>query len=422
MDAVVAIILKGYPRLSETFIAQEIRALEKRGLAVRLFSLRRPTDPAVHPVHREILAPVSYLPEYLHDQPGRVAKAWRVVRGWPGYRRARAVWIGDLKRDPTRNRIRRFGQALVLAHELPSDIGWLHAHFLHTPASVTRYAALIRELPWSVSAHAKDVWTIPDWEKREKLRDCRWLVTCSRYNADHLATVAADPARISLIYHGLDLARFPLPVRPPSFRDGSDPDQPVTILSVGRAVEKKGYDGMLRALAALPQGLAWRFVHVGGGPRLKALQKAADEAGIAHHIQWMGALAQEKVIARYRAADLFVLNSRVAADGDRDGLPNVLMEAQSQGLACLATRVAAIPELILDGETGILVPADDPATLTAALERLIRNPALRARIGAAGMARVRNHFPFEQGIDCLAARFGLPQPAPERCASPSTRR
>ena len=145
----VAFVVKGYPRLSETFIAQEIVGLEQRGLKIRLFSLRHPTDPAIHPVHREIVAPVSYLPEYLHQEPLRVLRAWRKVRRLPGYAAARAAWLHDLRRDVGRNRLRRFGQALVLAAELPADIAWLHAHFLHTPASVTRYAALIRRLPWS---------------------------------------------------------------------------------------------------------------------------------------------------------------------------------------------------------------------------------------------------------------------------------
>src|SRR5512134_3226768 len=186
MSVTVAVVLKGYPRLSETFIAHEIRALERRGLDIRLYAMRSPTDPAVHPVHREIAASVSYLPEYLHQQPRRVFRAWRIVRRLPGYRTARSTYLRDLRRDPTRNRIRRFGQALVLAAEMSRDVGWLHAHFLHTPASVTRYSAKMRMLPWSASAHAKDVWTTPDWEKREKLADCRWLVTCTRVGAEHL--------------------------------------------------------------------------------------------------------------------------------------------------------------------------------------------------------------------------------------------
>jgi glycosyltransferase involved in cell wall biosynthesis len=264
----LAFVLKGYPRLSETFIAQEIHALEQRGARIRLFSLRRPTDGAIHPIHGEIRAPVSYLPEYLHWEPLRVLVAWRRVRKYPGYRPAFAAWLRDLRRDRTRSRLRRFGQAIVLAHDLPRDVQWLHAHFLHTPASVTMYAALMVGLPWSVSAHAKDIWTLPEWEKREKLIDCRWLVTCTRFGAEHLAAIAPAPSKVQMIYHGLDLARFPPP--PPAMRerDGSDPADPVRILSVGRAVEKKGYEVLLQALAMLPATLSWRFVHIGGGPGL----------------------------------------------------------------------------------------------------------------------------------------------------------
>ena len=129
----IAFILKGYPRLSETFIAQEIRALEEAGLDLRIVSLRRPTDRLVHPVHREIGAPVLYLPEYLWREPLRLLKAWRAARNRPGYRAARRQFLRDLLRDPTPNRGRRFGQALVLAREMAGTVEHLHAHFLHTP-------------------------------------------------------------------------------------------------------------------------------------------------------------------------------------------------------------------------------------------------------------------------------------------------
>ena len=130
----VAFILKGYPRLSETFIAQEIEALEQRGLDIRIISLRHPTDRAIHPVHRRIRAGVNYLPEYLYQEPARVWRAWKEVRRRPGYPAARRLWLQDLWRDRTPNRVRRFGQALVLAAELGDEIRHLHAHFLHTPA------------------------------------------------------------------------------------------------------------------------------------------------------------------------------------------------------------------------------------------------------------------------------------------------
>jgi glycosyltransferase involved in cell wall biosynthesis len=422
-------VLKGYPRLSETFIAQEIRALEQRGLDIRLYSMRLPTDPHIHPVHREIKAPVTYLPEYLHQQPLRVWRSMRVARRLPGFAAARASWLRDLRRDPTRNRARRFGQAAVLAAELPAEIAHLHAHFLHTPASVVRYAAMMRGLPWTCSAHAKDIWTTPEWEKREKLADCRWLVTCTDVGARHLAELSDDRDRVSLLYHGLDLTRFPAPTRlRRAPRDGSDPDDPVVLLSVGRAVAKKGFPVLLEALARLPREHAWRLVHIGGGPDLDALRRQAATSGLADRIQWRGPQPQEGVLRAYREADLFVLACRIAADGDRDGLPNVLMEAQSQGVCCLSTEVGAIPELIDDGETGLLVPPDAPDVLARALQRLIRYPDYRARLARAGAERVRRVFSFERGIDRLAGRFGIGGPAkvpapaviarPHRTASP----
>ena len=401
----IAVILKGYPRLSETFIAQELHALEARGLRLRIFSLRHPTDKATHPIHKEIAAPVTYLPEYLKDDPRRVLRAWWRVRRLPGYRGAFRCWLSDLRRDPTANRVRRFGQACVLASELPSDVGQLYAHFLHTPASVTRYASLIAGLPWSCSAHAKDIWTSPDWEKREKLGELDWLVTCTAYGRDHLAALAAHPDKVKLVYHGLDLERLPEPQSSRSNRDGSDPADPIRLLSVGRMVEKKGYDVLLRALESLPQDLHWNLLHIGGGSLHQALQEQARAAGLASRITWHGAQAQEAVVNAYRQADIFVLASRVARDGDRDGLPNVLMEAQIQGLVCLSTQVAAVPELIEDGANGVLVPPDDNRQLAAALVRLMRDPDLRRRLGQSGADNVRQRFSHSQGIDRLVDLF-----------------
>jgi glycosyltransferase involved in cell wall biosynthesis len=207
-----------------------------------------------------------------------------------------------------------------------------------------------------------------------------------------------------------------------STRDGGDENDPVRLLSVGRAVEKKGYDVLVEALLRLPDDLHWRLVHIGGGPVLPELKEKAANGGLKSHITWMGPQPQERVLDAYGKAEVFVLASRIASDGDRDGLPNVLMEAQSQGLACLSTRISAIPELILDGETGLLVPPDDPGAFASALERLIRSPALRSRLGGAGMARVRASFSHDRNIDRLAARFGLENERSSLCALPSMRR
>jgi glycosyltransferase involved in cell wall biosynthesis len=399
----VAFVLKGYPRLSEAFIAQEIAALERRGLDILIVSLRRPTDARRHPIHEQIRARVLYLPEYLLLEPLRVLRAWLRLRKQERYAKSRTLWLRDLRRDPTPNRIRRFGQALVLAAEIPEGIERLHAHFLHTPASVTRYAAHLLGLPWTGSAHAKDIWTTPEWEKREKLADCDWLVTCTGVNRDHLAALS-PPGRVELVYHGLEAARFPAPAVPPAV---AAPADPVRLLCVARLVEKKGIDVLLDALALLPHAPPWTLVHVGGGPLQKKMRDKAAALGIGGRIEWRGALTQDRLLGEYRKAQIFVLASRVAGDGDRDGIPNVLAEAQSQGLACVATRVSAIPELVRDGETGILVEADDASALAAALEALIRDPQGRRRLGEQAQRAVLQDFEMEANIDRLAAKFGL---------------
>lgn len=395
-------ILKGYPRLSETFIAQEIRALEQRGFALDIVSLRFPTDKHIHPVHREIAAKVGYLPEYLYQEPFRVLRSWFKASWRRGYWRAFGQWLRDLTRDPTPNRARRFGQACVMVAELPKDATRLHAHFLHTPASATYYAHLITGVPWSCSAHAKDIWTSPDWDKREKLATLDWLVTCTRDGYEHLREIAgsADKGKIHLVYHGLDFARFPEPPR-----RQRDLKAPLRILSVGRAVPKKGYADLLQALALLPKDVDWRFHHIGGGPLLDDLRSLAETLQIAKYITWQGSAPQEQVLEAYRAADIFVLASCIAEDGDRDGLPNVLMEAQSQKLAVVATNLAGIAELVAPGETGLLVPPGAPENLSGALLRLMRDAPLRARLAEAGFQRVRREFSLERGIDDLERRF-----------------
>jgi glycosyltransferase involved in cell wall biosynthesis len=405
MTPTLAIVLKGYPRLSETFIAQEIRALELRGFKLCIFSLRKPTDPTRHPIHAEIEADIYYLPEYARDDKTRVFKAWLRVRKKPGYRQAWRTFIGDLRRDFSFNRMRRFAQALVLANEMPDSVEHYYAHFMHTPASVTYYASLINQKPWSISAHAKDIWTIDEWEKTEKIASAEWLVTCTSANVEHLQQLAAEPDRVSLLYHGLDFERFPDVDRELTHRDGSDEKNPVRIISVGRAVNKKGYDFLLEALASLGDSVHWHFTHIGGGELLAELQAQALELKLDDRIDWLGALPQTDVLAHYRQADLFVLPSRISANGDRDGLPNVLMEAQSQRLACLSTDISGIPELIDHAKTGWLVPQKNATALGEALNLLLTDSARRESLAGAGLKRVRAEFSLNRGIDQLVEKL-----------------
>src|SRR4051812_37966527 len=414
----IAVVVKGYPRLSETFIAQEILALEGRGIDLEIWSLRHPTEKAVHPMNRKIRARVTYLPEYLYEEPLRVLRGALWSLRHAHFRTLMRVFWRDLRRDRTANRGRRLGQAFVMARELPEDVGHLHVHYLHTPASVVRYAALLTGRPWTFSAHAKDIWTTPDWEILEKLAEARWGVTCTAQGARHLQGLAPMKDRVSLVYHGLDLSRFPAPpeTRPP--RDGSGPADPVRIVSVGRAVTKKGFDDLLQALAALPPDLNWRFAPVGGGEMLQRLKTPAERFGVAGRVAFLGPKAQPDVIALLREADLFVLPSKAAASGDQDGLPNVLMEAASQKLAIVATDFPGIPEFIQAGMSGALVPPGDWEALSNAINLVARDPAQRAAFGEAAFERLRRDFSMEGGIDDLERRFrSLPGDTRERSAA-----
>jgi glycosyltransferase involved in cell wall biosynthesis len=399
----IVVLVKGWPRLSETFIAQELRGLELAGLPLHIVSLRFPTDRKRHPVHDEIVAPVTYLPEYLHQEPLRVLRGlWRSLRQ-PGFWPALRGLIGDFRHDATRNRLRRFGQACVLVAEYPPGAQWLHAHFIHTPASVADYAARIMGRGYSVSAHAKDIWTSTDRDLAGKLARADWVVTCTAGGHAHLQSLAPDPARVRLSYHGLNLDRFApfADIRP--LRDGTG--DPVRIISVGRAVPKKGYDVLLRALALLPGDLNWHFTHMGDGGERKALQVLATDLGIADRLSWTGAVDQAEVLQAYRTSDLFALACRITPDGDRDGLPNVLVEAASQGLVCVTTNISGIPELFTDGTNGLLVPPEDAPALARALERAIRDPGLRDRLGKAAATRVRATLDYHTSIADLMALF-----------------
>lgn len=399
----LAIVVKGWPRLSETFIAQELLGLEKAGQSFEIWSLRFPTDKKTHPLHDQIKAKIRYLPEYLHQEPMRVLRAWWACRKLPGYRRAFAIWRQDFQRDRTRNRMRRFGQACVMAHELPMETRALYAHFLHTPSSVARYAAIMRGLPWSFSAHAKDIWTSPEWELREKLSGAEggasFGVTCTGFGATYLQGLAKNPENMELLYHGLDLDRFPTPPEREFTNEGR-----FEMMSVGRLVEKKGFDRLLAALALLPEDMDWHWTHIGGGALKEQMQAQASSLKLNDKITWRGACDQPEVIETMRQSDLFVLPSRVANDGDRDGLPNVLMEAASQLLPILSTPVSAIPEFIDTGVHGLLV-SDTPEKLAQAMVQMARDSGGRQSMATAAFSRLKAEFGSQKGIDQLTARL-----------------
>ncbi|MBM1557602.1 glycosyltransferase family 4 protein [Sulfitobacter mediterraneus] len=400
----LAVVVKGWPRLSETFIAQELVALEEAGLEFDIWSLRHPTDKKTHPLHDRLQAKIHYLPEYLRNEPRRVATAMGAAAEMPGFDAAAAAYAADVERDDTANRRRRWGQACVMAAEMPEDVAGIYAHFLHTPSSVARYAAILRGMPWSFSAHAKDIWTSPEWELREKLSatsyGAAFGATCTGFGAEHLQGLADTPSRVDLVYHGLDLSRFPAPLE----RNLRNAGAPFHMMSVGRLVEKKGFDNLIDALALLPASLNWHWTHIGGGALDAVMRDRAEAHGIADRITWRGACDQPEVIDAMRAADLFVLPSRIAADGDRDGLPNVLMEAASQKLPILSTPVSAIPEFIDSGTHGVLSD-DAPAALAEAMQGFASDPTQGAAMAEAAYARLTQDFLMHPGIEHLKRRL-----------------
>ena len=341
-------------------------------MELALVALRRPTDKKRHPVHDEIKAPVFYLPEYLHEEPGRVLERLaRAASPRAGFWRALGAFAADLPREFTRNRFRRFGQALVLAANGRKAARWLHAHFIHTPASVARYASLMLGIPWTCSAHAKDIWTSADWELAEKLDGG---ALDGDLHGSPASSICARSRRgrgnVHLSYHGLDLARFGPFAGERSDRDGSDPAAPVTVLSVGRAVEKKGYDMLLKALALLPADLNWRFDHIGGGELLAKLRALADELG--HRRSRRPGRAGWRRTTCLRTTGR-PTSSRWPAASRRTATatacPTCWSRRRARAWSASRPTISGVPELLDDGENGLVVPPEDPAALAAALER-----------------------------------------------------
>ncbi|MCE9523721.1 MAG: glycosyltransferase [Alphaproteobacteria bacterium] len=398
-EPLLAIVVKGFPRLSETFIAREFEALERRGLSFALFALRHPGGDAAL-VDNSVKAAPRYLPEYLHEAPLRVAQALVMARRLPGFASAWRAFRHDLSSEFARARVRRFGQACVLATSMPASVRHVHAHFAHSPTSVVRYAALMRGIGFSISAHAKDIWTAPDWDLQRKLKDAAFVTVCNRAGFERLAAQGGGDG-LHLIRHGLSPELLAQAVRAQS-RDGSAEGDPVRIVCVARAVEKKGLRTLIDALAQLPRTLSFRLDHYGGGEMLSALKEAATALELGDRVTWHGATPHAAIVAALDRSDLFVLPAVVGPDGDRDGIPNALIEAQARGVAVLSTRAGGIEEVVSDGATGRLVAAGDAVALARALSALIGDPALRTRLGSDALMQARRDYDAEAGYDEIA--------------------
>ena len=395
----LAYVTKMFPRISETFVLNEVLALRRAGVPLRLYSILPPVrDRRTHPEAEALAADTVVLP-----QP-----SWRALAGF-GASLARcftfAPWrtIVQILRTLLRPAPRSFRvlfRGAVLADLVRRDeISHIHAAWAHTPASVARIASRLSRVPWSMAAHAKDIHTSDERSLARKMSKARFTLACTRHHRDLLDEIsrrhagAFPPGEVRLAYHGVDAGYFH-----PAEANGRESvvektqDLPV-ILFVGRLVAKKGPEILIEAASMLrAQGVAFRLELIGEGPLRAALQERIQALHLDDVVSLRGIMVREEVREGMKRAACFALPCRVSADGDRDGIPNSLAEAMAAGLAVVSTRLPSIEELVEDGRTGLLVPPEDPARLAEALAVLLRDPVARRRLGQRAREAVLEGF------------------------------
>ena len=404
----VAYIVKAWPRLSETFILNEIISLEQRGLTVRIFSVREPDAGPSHSKVSQVRAKVTCLAFGAHwkqavpanlrvlcRRPGRYlrvllqAAAMMVIR----HRRFTPPW--------------HFFEAAYLVDMLSrSPVDHLHAHFASTPTLVALYAHRLCGVPYTFTAHAKDIYVSDPDTFRAKLEEAQAVVTCTQYNREFLSERFGPicDGKVRSIYHGLDVSQFDF--RLPAKINSGEP----LILSVARLVEKKGLDDLIAAADILRRrGRAFHVEIIGSGPQREALKAQAKGLGLANRVKLPGAQAHDVVCLAYQRASVFVLPCVIASNGDRDGIPNVLLEAMASGVPVISTPVSGIPELIESGRDGLLVPPNDPEGLAEAIDKVLGSQELRENLARAARAKIESSFSLDASAERLLPLFGEPE-------------
>jgi len=394
----VGYVLKRYPRLSETFILNEILAHEAAGLELEIFSLR-PAEPGPqHEDVKRVKARITYLTEQpvdldafaraMHDAVPFLDPEERVFT-YRDPKRPWSLWLAGQIAEAVRER----------------GISHLHAHFATEATATARLAAAQSGVGYTFTAHAKDIFheSVDQERLRRMARDAAGLVTVSEYNVRHLSGVlGADACPVHKVYNGLDLAMFP-------FHDS--PRDPQLILAVGRLVEKKGFDDLLRACAVMKaDGREFRCMVIGDGEEREALEALHTSLGLHGHVQLLGPRSREEVITLMSKAAVFAAPCVVGRDGNRDGLPTVLLEAMALGTPCVSTPVTGIPEVIQDGVTGLLAPERDPRELAAAVGRVLDDRQLAAMCAQNGRALMEGAFNLTQNAALLRQQFGAVAP------------
>ncbi len=407
----LGMILKGYPRISETFISNEILLLEQMGIRVHIFSMRHPREPFCHDSVRQIKAEVDYLPTELYDDFGRLFLAALLQGGRHPVRFQAAVRKAGERFARTRSMgtIKHLLQGCYLAnllHRAP-EVVHLHAHFAHSPTSVALFSSIMAEIPFSFTGHAKDIYTQNRDQLREKIDLAKLVVTCTGYNKKFLNELApATKTPIHRVYHGIDLSLFH------NSTTRRTPQPPYRILTVARLTSKKGIDTILKALAILKkQEIEFTYTLIGDGDEKEQVLTQIFDLGLGEHVRWLGTLPHEKVIRELEQADIFVLGCRITKNGDRDGIPNVMVESLAMGLPAVGTTVSALPEIIQPGKTGLLAETNNPTQTAEALLELLTNNSLRTDCIRAGKDLVATSFNNRELIKELAVIYKQAIPA-----------
>ena len=418
MNGSVAYILMGYPRVSETFIASEILRVERAGLPLRLFVIK-PVEERERGHRHPVADAIAVQPTYLPDPAALRAplRCWRARHVRPfmptgrrlrplGLAKALAIVLPQYLRDGRRKiYFKELLQAIALADRLPPDVRHLHAHFAHGTTTVTWLAATIAGLPFSFTGHARDIYAGKlnrHGMLRRKLLAARFAVTCTEANVRHLKGIAPE-ARVHLVYHGLsaDFTSLIETAAPPASRNGH-----LQVLGVGRLVAKKGFDVLVDACAVLrDRGVPFDARIVGQeDAEADALRRRIAAHDLQELITLPGPIDPEGLLHEYRSAGALCMPCRLLPD-DRDGIPNVLVEAMAAGAPVVATNVSGIPEVVGHEVNGLLVVADEPEQLADALARLHRDRELAHRLTEAARATVRERFDGERLARDLAALF-----------------
>lgn len=401
----LGLLVKIFPKLSETFILEEILGLERMGVPLRLYALAAPTDAIMHPAAASVRAPLTLVPDSLRGRKREFAQ-----RHLRLFTHAPMDYLSAFAAACARGRrgLHDFLMAGWLAQQLRNDgIGHLHTHFISSPADIAELVAQITGLPFSISAHAKDIYLSAPTDLKRKLEAASFTVTCTQFNRDTLASIAPN-ASVHRMYHGVDRDQF----RP---RKTAPSDAPPLILSVGRLREKKGLDTLIDACRILyDRGQIFRCEIIGYGEECDRLQARIAQHGLGEYVQLMGALSRAYVIEAYARAAVYVQPSRIAADGDRDGIPNVLLEAMAMSLPVVASKVSGIPELIEHQVNGLLVEADRAELLADAIIDLFHQPAICATLGAQARATVAQSFDNDRNLTLLCQLL-------QECASKNLR-